>query len=109
MKLAEIIGNAKNNLNSGFSTYQIVEKYRATKIAKDVFNALKSGIFYKNRQDKEWGEIAETILQATEKFTAGFQKDIAKKALQYVSLSDKQAWCVSYSFVEITENLQNGF
>jgi len=42
-----------------------------------------------------------TILIAVSEKSKGFQSDVAKKAIQYNRMSDKQAWCIAYEFKNI--------
>lgn len=44
---------------------------------------------------------AETILDTVKNNSKGFQSDIAKKALEYGKITEKQAWCVAYEFKNV--------
>lgn len=86
------------------SNYEQVRELKVAGNAKEIFNALRvdeSGAGYQVR--REWSNNAEIILEEVAKNGSGFKKDIAAKALKYVSMTEKQAWCVAFDFLAINK------
>lgn len=48
-----------------------------------------------------WADVALMILMTVSECGSGFKKDIATKAIESVNISEKQAWCVAYEFVNV--------
>lgn len=82
------------------STYQKVSELTDVKL---VFNGISSGFTqeYSNGRFTSYHEIPETVLEFVRDCSATFCADIAKKALQYGSPSEKQSWCVAFEFIKI--------
>lgn len=69
---------------------------------KQVWNELTSLVSKEfEGNDKLWNDVVLFILEVVSENGEGFKKDIAEKALDYVNISEKQAWCVAYEFVKI--------
>ena len=51
-----------------------------------------------------YGGVGETILVNVAENAGGFQADIAKKALDGMRISDKQAWCVAFAFLKLDKS-----
>lgn len=80
---------------------------------KEIFDTLNNGLSiefanpkYGKDEKKEWGMNAETILEFISECSNTFCQDIAKKALTNLTkLSEKQAWCLAYEFLNIKHQL----
>ena len=74
---------------------------------KEIFDGLRT----RTRGNKisgfeiEHHPVAEIILATVRDFVAGFQADIANRALKGQRLSEKQRWVIAFAFDKVREKI----
>lgn len=99
MKLADMMSSHYERT----ITSEELNDLRISGNAKKVFEAISNNFF---ERDRAYGSLAQYIFSAVQKHSSGFVVEIAKKAiLSSFPLSEKQTWCLSFSFLKISHQL----